>query len=154
MKETAKKLLDLPMKSGELDNLLTVQDANGANLTLEQAMILKQIQAAAKGNTEAAVFVQQVIGEELDESDDTYIQDAASDGDTYKMLCAMRDKLAVLADKTTSPREFTSLTRQLTEITDRIEQMKKNKQNKEGENPLNVILFSRAEKQAKRAARA
>lgn len=155
MKETAKKLLDLPMKSGELDDLLTVQDANGANLTLEQALMLKQIQAAAKGNTEAALFVQQVIGEEIEESDDTAIQDAASDGDTYKMLCAMRDKLATLADKTTSPREFTSLTRQLTEITDRIEQIEKNKRNKEGENPLNVIMFNRAQKQAaKRVARA
>lgn len=150
MRETAKKLLDLPMKDGELDDLLTAQDASRANMTLEQAMLLKQIQSAAKGNTEAAMFVQQVIGDEADESDDTTIQEAATQGDTYKMLCAMRDKLAVLADRTNSPREFTSLTRQLTEINDRIEQIDKNKKNKEGDNPLNLILLNSAKKRGKK----
>lgn len=154
MKDTAKRLLDLPMHDGELSELTTFDDASGANMTLEQVMLLKQIQAAVRGNTDAAAFVQAVIGEECEESDETDIQEAAASGDTYRMLCAMRDKLAVLADKTTSPREFTSLTRQLTEVNDRIETIRKNERNRRGENPLNVIKLNSAQKRSKRAANA
>ena len=154
MRETAKRLFGMPMQEGELDPIETMQDVSGANITVEQAVLLRQMQAAMKGDTDAAAFLQAVIGEESEESEDTAISEAAAKGDTYAMLVAMRDKLARIVDKTTNPREATSLTRQLVEINDRIDKMKKEKSNREGENPLNVILFSRAEKQAKRAARA
>lgn len=153
MKKTARELFEMPCKSGDLDDISTLQDVTGANVTVEQAVLLKQMQAAMKGNTEAAMFLQAVIGEEDDVSDDTAISDAAREGNTLKMLEAMRDKLSTLIDRSTSPREVASISRQLLEVNDRIEKIKKNKQNREGENPLNVIRFNRAEK-CKRVARA
>ena len=153
MKKTARELFEMPCKSGDLDDISTLQDVTGANVTVEQAVLLKQMQAAMKGNTEAAMFLQAVIGDEEDESDDTAISDAAREGNTLKMLEAMRDKLSTLIDRSTSPREVASISRQLLEVNDRIEKINKNRQNKEGENPLNVIRFNRAEK-CKRVARA
>lgn len=151
MRETAKKLFEMPMKEGQLDPIETMQDVNGANITVEQAVLLRQMQAAMKGDTEAAAFLQAVIGEESDQSEDTAISDAAKAGDTFAMLEAMRDKLSRLVDMTTNPREATALTRQLIEVNDRIDNMKKDRENKEGENPLNVILLNR-QKRAQRAS--
>lgn len=146
MKKTARELFEMPCKSGELDDIATLQDVTGANVTVEQAVLLKQMQAAMKGDTDAAMFLQAVIGEEDDVCDDTAISDAAKEGNTLKMLEAMRDKLSTLIDRSTSPREVASISRQLLEVNDRIEKINRNRQNKEGENPLNVIKFNRAEK--------
>lgn len=146
MREKAKELFNLPLKEGEIDNLETLGDVNSANMTVESAVLLKQMQAAMKGNTEAALFLKEVIGEEVEECEDTAISDAAHDGDTLRMLEALRDKLTTLIDRSTSAREVASITRQLLEVNDRIEKIEKNKKNKEGENPLNIILLNSSKK--------
>lgn len=152
MREKAKELFSLPLKNGDLDVLETLDDVSGANMTVEQAVLLKQMQAAMRGDTEAALFLQSVIGEEQEESEDTAITEAAQEGDTLKMLKAMRDKLSTLLDKSTSAREVSATTRQLLEVNDRIEKIEKNMKNKEGGNPLNVILLNSAKKRSKRVA--
>lgn len=146
MREKAKELLNLPVKSGDLDDLETLRDVEGANVTVESAVLLKQIQQAMHGNPDAALFLKEVIGEETEESEDTAISEAAQEGDTLKMLKAMRDKLSTLIDRSTNPREVSSITRQLLEVNDRIEEIEKNQRNKQGENPLNVILLNSARK--------
>lgn len=146
MREKAKELLNLPVKSGDLDDLETLRDVEGANVTVESAVLLKQIQQAMHGNPDAALFLKEVIGEETEESDDTAISEAAQEGDTLKMLKAMRDKLSTLIDRSTNPREVSSITRQLLEVNDRIEEIERNQRNKQGENPLNVILLNSARK--------
>lgn len=151
MREKAKELFSLPLKRGELDYLETLGDVNSANITVESAVLLKQMQAAMNGNTEAALFLKEVIGEEVEESADTAISEAARAGDTLQMLEAMRDKLSTLVDRSTNPREVASITRQLLEVNDRIEEIEKNRSNKQGENPLNVILFNSAKKRQRAA---
>lgn len=146
MKKTARELFEMPMKHGELADISTLQDVSGANMTVEQAVILKQMQAAMNGNTEAAMFLQQVIGEESDDCEDTAISDAAKSGDTLKMLEALRDKLSSLADKSTNLREVASISRQLIDVNDRIDEIKKTQRNKQGENPLNVIRLNSVRK--------
>lgn len=146
MREKAKELLNLPVKSGDLDDLETLRDVEGANVTVESAVLLKQIQQAMHGNPDAALFLKEVIGEETEESDDTAISEAAQEGDTLKMLKAMRDKLSTLIDRSTNPREVSSITRQLLEVNDRIEEIERNQRNKQGENPLNVVLLNSARK--------
>lgn len=136
----------MPVKSGDLDDLETLRDVEGANVTVESAVLLKQIQQAMHGNPDAALFLKEVIGEETEESDDTAISEAAQEGDTLKMLKAMRDKLSTLIDRSTNPREVSSITRQLLEVNDRIEEIERNQRNKQGENPLNVILLNSARK--------
>ena len=149
MREKAKELLNLPVKSGDLDDLETLRDVEGANVTVESAVLLKQIQQAMHGNPDAALFLKEVIGEETEESEDTAISEAAQEGDTLKMLKAMRDKLSTLIDRSTNPREVSSITRQLLEVNDRIEEIERNQRNKQGENPLNVILLNSARKRKK-----
>ena len=146
MKNTARELFEMPMKHGDLDDISTLQDVNGANMTVEQAVLLKQMQAAMNGNTEAAMFLQQVIGEESDDCEDTAISDAAKSGDTLKMLEALRDKLSSLADKSTNLREVAAISRQLIDVNDRIDEIKKTQRNKQGENPLNVIRLNSVKK--------
>lgn len=146
MREKAKELLNLPVKSGDLDDLETLRDVEGANVTVESAVLLKQIQQAMHGNPDAALFLKEVIGEETEESDDTAISEAAQESDTLKMLKAMRDKLSTLIDRSMNPREVSSITRQLLEVNDRIEEIERNQRNKQGENPLNVILLNSARK--------
>lgn len=136
----------MPVKSGDLDDLETLRDVEGANVTVESAVLLKQIQQAMHGNPDAALFLKEVIGEETEESDDTAISEAAQESDTLKMLKAMRDKLSTLIDRSMNPREVSSITRQLLEVNDRIEEIERNQRNKQGENPLNVILLNSARK--------
>lgn len=152
MRKTAEEILNLPMKEGELSNPVTVQEAVKSNMTLGQSIVLKQAQSALQGSTDAAMFLQAVSGEEEEVSDSTAISDAAKAGDTMGMLVALRDKLTEIIDRSTNAREITATTRQLVEINDRIEEMKKDRANKAGENPLNVIKLRSAEKRTKRIA--
>ena len=146
MREKAKELFEMPLRYGDLDNLESLEDVNGANMTVEQAVILKQMQSAMKGNTDAAMFLQAVIGEEEEESTETDITDAAAEGDTLKMLKATRSKIAAQLDRATSPREIPALTRQLLEVNDRIEKIEKNMRNKQGDNVLNLVRNRSAQK--------
>lgn len=146
MREKAKELFEMPLRYGDLDNLESLEDVNGANMTVEQAVILKQMQSAMKGNTDAAMFLQAVIGEEEEESTETDITDAAAEGDTLKMLKATRSKIATQLDRATSPREIPALTRQLLEVNDRIEKIEKNMRNKQGDNVLNLVRNRSAQK--------
>lgn len=146
MREKAKELFEMPLRYGDLDNLESLEDVNGANMTVEQAVILKQMQSAMKGNTDAAMFLQAVIGEEEEESTETDITDAAAEGDTLKMLKATRSKIAAQLDRATSPREIPALTRQLLEVNDRIEKIEKNMRNKQGDNVLNLVRSRSAQK--------
>lgn len=146
MREKAKELFGMPLRDGDLDLLQSLEDVNGANMTVEQAVLLKQMQAAMKGNTDAAMFLQAVIGEEEEESTDTVITDAAAEGDTLKMLKATRSKIAAQLDRATSPREIPALTRQLLEVNDRIEKIEKDARNKKGDNVLNLVRNRSANK--------
>lgn len=146
MREKAKELFEMPLRYGDLDILESLEDVNGANMTVEQAVILKQMQSAMKGNTDAAMFLQAVIGEEEEESTETDITDAAAEGDTLKMLKATRSKIATQLDRATSPREIPALTRQLLEVNDRIEKIEKNMRNKQGDNVLNLVRNRSAQK--------
>ena len=53
LKDTVNMLLALPLKDGKLDKLTDMQTINGKNITVEEAMVLKQIQKALKGDLRA-----------------------------------------------------------------------------------------------------
>lgn len=66
MRERLEVLLELPLKSGkraDLDNIKNLTALKGANITVEDAMMLAQIQKALKGDTAAAIFVRDTVGE-------------------------------------------------------------------------------------------
>lgn len=153
MKRAANELLKLPMKDEEITALTSMQGVKGSNLTAEQVIVLQQMQKAIGGETEAAMFVKEVVSSFEDEEDSsTAVADALDSGDVLAMKKAMLRKLAASFDRATNSRELTDLTRRISEISEEIETIEKARERKEGANPLNVIKLNRAAKAAKRTA--
>jgi hypothetical protein len=66
MRERLEVLLELPLKSGksaDLDNIKNLAALKGKNITVQDAIMLAQIQKAMKGDTTAAAFVRDTVGE-------------------------------------------------------------------------------------------
>lgn len=66
MREALEILLSLPLKSGkvvDVEQLQNFTDAKGKNLTVEQAMLLVQIQKALRGDAAALAFVRDTSGQ-------------------------------------------------------------------------------------------
>lgn len=53
LKDTVNMLLALPMQEGQLDKLTDLKSVKDKNITVEEAMVLKQIQNAMKGDLRA-----------------------------------------------------------------------------------------------------
>lgn len=70
MKDTLATLLSLPLKDGEaadIENIQSIASLNGKNITVQEAIMLAQIQKAVKGDTKAAEFVRDSSGNKLKE---------------------------------------------------------------------------------------
>lgn len=70
MKDTLQMLLSLTMKEGKATNpedIKSLADVKGANLTLDQAILLAQVKKAIKGDVSSAVFVRDTSGNKLAE---------------------------------------------------------------------------------------
>lgn len=66
MRERLEILLELPMRAGkgaELDSIKNFAALKGKNITVQDAMMIAQIQKALKGDTTAAAFVRDTAGE-------------------------------------------------------------------------------------------
>lgn len=66
MRERLEVLLELPLKSGkgaDLDSIKNYAALKGKNITVQDALMLAQIQKALKGDTAAAIFVRDTVGE-------------------------------------------------------------------------------------------
>lgn len=66
MKETLKALLALPLDQREVVDIEAIQDLtalDGGNITVQEAIMLKQIQKAMDGDTKAAEYVRDTAGE-------------------------------------------------------------------------------------------
>lgn len=66
MRERLEILLDMPMKSGKGADLETIKNfaaLKGKNITVQDAMMIAQIQKALKGDTNAATFVRDTAGQ-------------------------------------------------------------------------------------------
>lgn len=66
MRERLEILLELPMKAGREADLETIKNfaaLKGKNITVQDAMMIAQIQKALKGDTTAAAFVRDTAGQ-------------------------------------------------------------------------------------------
>ena len=66
MRERLEILLELPMRSGkgaDLESIKNFAALKGKNITVQDAMMIAQIQKALKGDTTAAAFVRDTAGE-------------------------------------------------------------------------------------------
>ena len=70
MKETLETLLQMPLESGkatDLDEIKNIAALKGKNITVQEAIMLAQIQKAMKGDTKAAEYVRDTSGNKLKE---------------------------------------------------------------------------------------
>ena len=66
MRERLEILLELPLKSGkgaDIESIKNFAALKGKNITVQDAMMIAQIQRALKGDTTAAAFVRDTAGE-------------------------------------------------------------------------------------------
>ena len=71
MRETLEVLFDMPMKGGKRADVGAIKsfaDVKGKNITVEQAMLVAQIQKALKGDTQALTFLRDTSGQKPDDN--------------------------------------------------------------------------------------
>lgn len=70
MKETLQVLLSMPLESKEnidIEGIESIAALKGKNITVQEAIMLKQIQKAMKGDTKAAEYIRDTSGNKLKE---------------------------------------------------------------------------------------
>ena len=71
MKDTLETLLSMQLKEGDAEDLDTIKSVaalKGKNISVQEAIMLAQIQKALKGDTKAAEFVRDASGNKLADS--------------------------------------------------------------------------------------
>lgn len=66
MRETLDILLSMPMKDGEYADVESIQSfasIKGKNISVQEAILIAQVQKAMKGDTKAAEYVRDTIGQ-------------------------------------------------------------------------------------------
>ena len=66
MRETLDVLLKMPLKKGKVytaEDIKSFADLNGKNITIDQAMMVRLIQKALKGDLSAIAMVRDTVGE-------------------------------------------------------------------------------------------
>ena len=98
MRETLGILLDMPMKKGRIytaEEIKCFADLNGKNITIDQAMMVKLIQKALKGDINAIAMVRDTIGEKPAEKIDATVTKNPFDeltADELRELIKQNDK--------------------------------------------------------------
>ncbi len=65
-RETLESLLSMPMKDGKdfsVDDIKNFADIKGKNISVQEAILIAQVQKAMKGDTRAAEYVRDSIGQ-------------------------------------------------------------------------------------------
>lgn len=73
MRETLDMLLSMPMKNGkfaDVENIRSFAALKGKNISVQEAILIAQVQKAMKGDTRAAEYVRDTIGQKPTDSVD------------------------------------------------------------------------------------
>lgn len=68
MRETLAALLSMPLKSGkatDVEDIKNLASVKGKNITVQEAIMLAQIQKALKGDTKAAEYIRDTSGNKI-----------------------------------------------------------------------------------------
>lgn len=63
MRETFREMLDMPLHKGGVTSAGTMDDMDGKNMTVGQAIALAQLRKAMAGDTKAAEFIRDTSGQ-------------------------------------------------------------------------------------------
>lgn len=73
MRETLDMLLSMPMKNGkstDVENIRSFAALKGKNISVQEAILIAQVQKAMKGDTRAAEYVRDTMGQKPTDSVD------------------------------------------------------------------------------------
>lgn len=62
MQQALNAILDMPLKSGRVQQIRNLSEVKGKNITAEQAILLAMVNKALKGDVRAATFVRDTVG--------------------------------------------------------------------------------------------
>lgn len=71
MRESLEILLGMPLKAGkpaDVEQIKNFAELKGKNITVEQAMLIAQIQKALKGDTQSLAFLRDTSGQKPDDN--------------------------------------------------------------------------------------
>jgi hypothetical protein len=71
MRETLDIILSMPMKNGknaDVESIRSFAALKGKNISVQEAILIAQVQKAMKGDTKAAEYVRDTIGQKPGES--------------------------------------------------------------------------------------
>ncbi len=81
MQEMCKVVLGMPLKNGDVDEIMAFEDIKNANVTVEQAAVMAVANKAIKGDSSALAFLRDTAGEKPVEKVDVRsdVQQASAD---------------------------------------------------------------------------
>lgn len=62
MQQALNAILDMPLRKGKLQQVRSLSEVKGKNITAEQAILLAMVNKAMKGDVRAATFVRDTVG--------------------------------------------------------------------------------------------
>ncbi len=62
MQQALNAILDMPLRKGKLQQIRSLSEVKGRNITAEQAILLAMVNKALKGDVRAATFVRDTVG--------------------------------------------------------------------------------------------
>lgn len=63
MSEVANDILQLPLKSGTVDEIKNLAEVRGLNITVQEAILISMVKKALKGDPKAAAYVRDTAGQ-------------------------------------------------------------------------------------------
>ena len=112
-RETLESLLTMPMKDGksaDVDEIQSFASVKGQNISVQEAILIAQVQKAMKGDTRAAEYVRDTIGEKMPEKVkmdidvpisekiaeiEAYIEKGKEHDRNHKGICRLHKKRAI-----------------------------------------------------------
>lgn len=88
--EYAAYLLNLPLKSGELEEYLSIEDIKGKNITAGEAALIVQMKKAVEGDAKAYEIVRDTAGERPVEKVEVNADIAKASADIEARIAAMK----------------------------------------------------------------
>ena len=68
LRKRLRELVDMPLRAGDIDEIETLADAKGANLSISDAIVVKLVTMALSGNIKAMNKVTELLGNDPTEA--------------------------------------------------------------------------------------
>lgn len=86
MQQDAQHFLEMPLSEGQLDDIEYLSEVKGANITVQQAILLAMIKKAMKGDRGAAEYVRDTAGQQVTNNINVGVEDNGKFADIIAQL--------------------------------------------------------------------